>query len=381
MTNPTTKTTDKDHSQQQPALPTFMDHVQELKSRLFWVAVFFVAAMGATYPFFQHIVNILVRPLGKQELYYMSPAGGLSFVIKVCMYAGLIVVLPVLIYHLYKFISPVLKKRNARAVLGFTVTSTLLAAAGVCFAYFVSLPTALHFLTNIGLKQVTAMLTIDAYMSFIIAYLLAGALLFQLPLIMIIINTVTPLPPKKLMSFQRHIIVISFVIAAIVSPTPDAVNQTILAAPMIVMYQIGIIIIWIKQRSARKQSQPRVAVLAHEKVAAPVSKPQIQTAATPAPFDDEFAAVPGQVLLQEILPPAPVRQTVTPHAPPQRPLHLRQHANAQLTTRTTQRRSVDGLILHVQPTEARATIASNAQLASPTPVSQSLDGFFVVAPS
>ena len=377
MTNQTTKTTDKVHSQQQPALPTFMDHVQELKSRLFWVAVFFVLAASATYPFTQKIVNFLVHPLGHQQLYYMSPAGGLSFMIKVCMYAGFIGVLPVLTYHLYKFISPVMKKHSARRVLGYTFASTVLALIGISFAYFVSLPAALHFLTNIGLNQVTAMLTIDAYMSFIIAYLLSGALLFQLPLIMIIINHVTPLSPKKLMNYQRHIIVGSFIIAALVSPTPDAVNQTILAAPMIVMYQIGIIIIWLQRRAANKKAP-------HQKIVSTAtvkSNPQPKTStllesvfAEPSPA---INLAPGQILLQEIAPQKPASQAVKViNRPPQ----LRQHADAQMTTRRSQV-SIDGLVHTSRQLRPRITNELTPHITQPRPASRSLDGFFVVAPS
>ena len=233
-----------------------MDHIQELKSRLFWIAVYFVGFSGLAYSYFPELSKALISPLGNEKLYYMTPAGGLSFILKVCMYVGLIACMPVIIYHLYKFIAPVLKKTTLRAVLGFTFASVVLAAMGIAFAYFVSLPAALHFLTTVTVEQVSAMITIDSYLSFVIAYLFAGALLFQLPLILLMIDTVTPLPPRRLMGLQRHMIIASFVIAAIVSPTPDVINQTLLAAPMVVMYQVGIIMIaWRRAlRGRRKKS-------------------------------------------------------------------------------------------------------------------------------
>lgn len=254
MTKSRTKPTANHLSATEPELLTFMDHLQELKGRFFWVAVYFVVASGLAYPRFQDIVHVLLAPLGKQELYYMTPAGGLSFIIKVCMYVGVIAILPVMIYHLYKFVTPVMKRTTSRAVFGYTTASTLLALAGIAFAYFFSLPAALHFLTNINLDQISSMLTIDSYMSFVIAYVLGGALLFQTPLIMLIINSITPLTPGKLMNYQRHMIVVSFIIAAIISPTPDVVNQTILAAPMVVMYQVGVILVWLRNR--RRKARP-----------------------------------------------------------------------------------------------------------------------------
>lgn len=231
-----------------------MDHVQELKSRLFWIAIFFMAFSGVAYSYFPELSKILLMPLGNEQLYYMSPAGGLSFILKVCMYVGLIACMPVIIYHIYKFVSPVLKKSTISAVLGFTSASVILALCGIAFAYFISLPAALHFLTNVTVEQITAMITIDSYLSFVIAYLFAGALLFQLPLLLLTIDSITPLPPRKLMSSQRHMIVISFILAAIISPTPDVINQSILAVPMIVMYQLGIVLVWWRHALKRRRA-------------------------------------------------------------------------------------------------------------------------------
>ena len=128
-------------------------------------------------------------------------------------------------------------------------------------------------LTNINIDQISSMLTIDAYMSFVIGYIVAGALLFQLPLVMLIINSVTPLPPRKLMNYQRHMIVVSFVAAAIVSPTPDVVNQTILAAPMVVMYQIGIVAVWARNR---RRAIPALPVATAVRQAEPVVVPHLR---------------------------------------------------------------------------------------------------------
>ena len=238
-------------------LPTFLDHLNELKSRLFWVAMAFIVAAGAAYPFYQQIIHAIVAPLGDQKLYYTTPAGGLSLIIKVCMFAGLIGMLPVLIYHLYRFVSPIMQKKSARSLVIYTFSSVILAALGIAFAYFVSLPASLYFLTGIEVAEVNPLLTLDAYLSFTSAYIIAGALLFQLPLVMLIINSVSRLTPKKLMSYQRYLIVGAFIVAAIITPTPDAVNQTLLAAPIVIMYQIGIVIIWLKNRRSRPKLDSR----------------------------------------------------------------------------------------------------------------------------
>ena len=237
-------------------LPTFLDHVHELQGRLFAILLAFLVVGGAAYPFFDKIVTLIVTPLGSsQQLVYLTPGGAFSFIIKVCLYVGVIGALPVIIYNLYRFLMPAVKKVHLRTVLAYTLASFVLAIAGVVFAYIVSLPAALHFLTNFELYHISPMLTIDSYFSFVMTYLLAGALLFQLPIVMLIINSATPLTPSKLMGAQKGIIVGSFIAAAIISPTPDALNQILLASPIIIMYQLGIVIVWLRNRSLRPKRQ------------------------------------------------------------------------------------------------------------------------------
>lgn len=249
-----------------------MDHVRELQGRLFAVVAVFVVVSAAAYPFFDKIVNFILAPLGNDhQLVYLTPGGAFSFIIQACMYVGFIGALPAIIYNVYRFIMPVMKKNTLNRALVFTVASLLLAIGGMAFAYYVSLPAALYFLTNFDLYHINPMLTIDSYFSFVMTYMLAGALLFQIPLIMLVINGATPLKPKKLMKFQDKIILGSFIVAAIISPTPDALNQTLLASPMIVMYQAGIVLVWFKNRRKHKAAahMPQVSAQVVERVQTP----------------------------------------------------------------------------------------------------------------
>lgn len=245
-----TKTAQKAHP---PADQTFMDHVQELRSRLFWIALIFIVAAAVAYPFFDFIIDFLVRPLGNQQLFYLTPIGGLGFIIKVCIYTGAVVAVPAMTYHLYRYLQPVIGNVKGRVVVQYMAFSVLLAGCGIAFAYSISLPAALHFLTNFNIDQVTAMLTADSYLSFTITYLFGAALLFQLPLVLLIINSVKPLSPSGLMKYQRHVILGAFVLGAIISPTPDALNQALLAGPVIVMYQVGILLVWLRNKAIKRQ--------------------------------------------------------------------------------------------------------------------------------
>ena len=244
-------------SQVSGSSPVFMDHIRELQWRLAIVALAFLATGAVVYPFFDKIVALLLKPLGNNlSLVYLTPGGAFNFAVQVCIYAAMIGALPVALYHIYRFVMPAVEKTTLRGVLGYSLSSLFLAAIGVAFSYFLALPAAIQFLTSFDLKNISPMLTVESYLSFVMTYLLAGALLFQLPLFMTIINRIKPMTPRMLMSGQRHVILWSVVFAAVISPTPDAVNQLLLAAPMIVMYQVGIVIILLKNRKrADKKSK------------------------------------------------------------------------------------------------------------------------------
>lgn len=250
-----TKRPNEPNSLQTKALPTLRDHIRELQSRLFIVAIAFIGFAGLAMPYFDELVHVVLAPLRDgQELVYLTPAGAFNFMLKICAYVGIIGALPVIIFHLYRFLMPAVKRAHLRTALKYTVISVLLAIVGIIFAYAVSLPASLYFLTNFNLNGINPMLTIDSYLSFVMTYIVAGAALFQLPLLMTIYDSAKPLKPRKLMGAQRHIIVGSFVVAAIISPTPDALNQTILASPIIVMYQVGVAIIAHRRSRERRKS-------------------------------------------------------------------------------------------------------------------------------
>lgn len=228
---------------------TLGGHLKELQWRFFSTLLIFLVIASIAYPFFDIISSVITAPLqGGQELVYLTPGGAFGFILKVCVYVGLIGVLPMLIFHLYRFVMPAVGGARLRTVIAYTFASLFLAVTGILFSYYVMLPAALHFLTGFNLNDINPMLTIDSYFSFVMTYLLAGALLFQLPIIVMIINSVTPLKPRKMMAAQGYIILGSFIVAAIITPTPDPLNQTLLASPVILMYQLGIFIVWISNR-------------------------------------------------------------------------------------------------------------------------------------
>jgi sec-independent protein translocase protein TatC len=220
---------------------------------LFWIVLSLILTSSASYFIQDQVMAVLMQPLGGQRLVYLTPIGGFSFMFKVSIYFGIALILPVIVYHIYRFLEPLMQKHRKRSVVAYSIASFLLAIGGGCFAYFGGLPAAMHFLTGFNIQNVSAMLTVDSYLSFVVAYVLGFAALSQIPLILMIINTIKPIPPKKLMGFQQYVILAAFILAAIISPTPDVTNQTILAIPIILMYQVGIFMVWSQSRASRRR--------------------------------------------------------------------------------------------------------------------------------
>ncbi len=222
-------------------------HLQELRTRLLWITLSVTAGTMIGYLIRDQLLAFLIRPLN-QPLFYTSPAGGLDFVIKVCFCFGLLLSLPITMYQLFLFIAPALPTLTRQLIIGSFLSSFLLLIVGVSLAYFISLPAALLFLNRFGEDNIKSLISTDEYLSFILRYLLGFGFLFQLPLVMLVINSFQPLSVSHLMSYQRWVILISFILAAIITPTPDPFNMTFMALPIIVLYEASVAAIFFVNR-------------------------------------------------------------------------------------------------------------------------------------
>jgi len=252
----------------------FLAHIHELRNRIVWSLLALLVGSGLSYGFHQQLTNWIQKPLNK-TLYFTSPAGGLNFLVKLCITFGIIFALPVFLYQIVKFFYPLLEKQHKKAVVPYIVCSVLLAYGGVLFGYFVSLPNALQFLSGFGGPTVDALITVDEYYNFVLAYLLGFALLFQLPIIILFMNRVKPLKPGSMMGAQRYIILGSFVIAAILTPTPDPINQTIMALPAVVLYQVSIVLIWWVNKNRKVMNQLVLVDIPKEVMTEPLAAPLV----------------------------------------------------------------------------------------------------------
>jgi sec-independent protein translocase protein TatC len=264
-------------------------HLREARTRLFAIFTVFVLFSSLAYYFHTALLTALLAPLHGERLSYLNPGGGFGFVFAVTMWAGVALTAPVVIYSIYKFIAPALpaKAQSRGGVILFF--SYLLFLAGATFGYLYAIPGALNFLVGFGDGFVQAMLTADAYLNFVLMYTVGLGLLFQIPILMMVIHWISPLGPLRLLRFERYVIVGAFVAAAIITPTPDVVNQLIVAAPFIGMYQVGLLgVVMSHLRHKRHQRRQDETVLAYEgrgRATAEVSSATVieQALASPSP--------------------------------------------------------------------------------------------------
>ncbi|HEX7963593.1 MAG TPA: twin-arginine translocase subunit TatC, partial [Candidatus Saccharimonadales bacterium] len=238
-----------------PRLP-FIEHLLELRKRLFYVAVSVIAWGTAAYFVQQQIVAALLKPAHNQQFIYTSVGGGIDFLFRVCIYMGVAASIPVIVFQILKYLQPLIQKGATRFIAWGSVVSGILALAGMAFGYFLGLPAALHFLLHqFTTSQIHPLLTIQSYMSFVTLYMLGSALLFQLPLLLVLINRIKPLQPKKLLGYERWVILLAFVGGGIMNPSPRIQDQLMLAVPMIAAYQVGVLLVWLTNRRGRRKNR------------------------------------------------------------------------------------------------------------------------------
>lgn len=254
----------------------FSEHIRELRQRLIYTVATLFLASSVGYAIHGSLFRLIKRPL-QEQLYYTTPLGGFNAMIKISVLFGLIVTVPVFIYQLSKFLGPAFRRRirPPRIVL----FSIILATVGVLFAYFVSLPASLRFLANVDSKDLQSIITVNEYLNFVAAYLAAFAILFQLPLVLLFINRIKPQRPGRLMRMQRWVVLFSFIVAAILTPTPDPINQIMMALPIILLYQFSVVLIWFTNRRGKNIAVEPILV-APTPVAVPSPLPQTPTAAS-----------------------------------------------------------------------------------------------------
>jgi sec-independent protein translocase protein TatC len=252
---------------------TFFEHLSELRKRIIYSL--YAIGIGAFIGVYvaKYFINWLNKPMLKAladahldpKLIFTHPAGGLNLVITVGVYLGLVLASPVVLYQIWLFVAPALYKHERGAITGFMFSTVFLFLAGIAFGYFITLPYVLHFLVNPGSlfalqREVVPMINVSEYFDLILLILLGVGLMFELPVLIFFLSLFGIVTPKFLWKNFRYAILVISIVAAIVTPTPDAMTMLVFMAPMIGLYFVGIAVsAVVTRRRERRLAAPAEA--------------------------------------------------------------------------------------------------------------------------
>jgi sec-independent protein translocase protein TatC len=227
---------------------SFLEHLEELRKRL----LISFAAIGVGFFVSWAYADVLFGKLQEPLTRFLAPGDKLAYTrltapfflyMKVAFFAGLFIATPVILLQVWLFISPGLYKRERRYAVPFIVFATLFFILGGWFGWRYLLPATCSFFIETG-KQFKQMVTVDDYFSFASTIILAAGLVFETPILIFFLARLGIVTPAFLMQKFKYAVLLAFIIAAVVTPTPDMVTQTALAVPMIVLYLLGVGIAW-----------------------------------------------------------------------------------------------------------------------------------------
>jgi sec-independent protein translocase protein TatC len=236
----------------------FLSHLEELRKRLVAISIGIGVGFVVCYIFSDQLFKLLVLPLrsalpkGDTLIFTNLPEMFITY-LKVSLIAGVLLASPFIFYQLWLFIAPGLYRHEKRYILPFVIFSTILFVGGALFGYFVVFPFGFKFFIGFSNEYVKALPSVKQYFSFSIKLLFAFGLVFELPLVVFFLAKMGLITPEFLKKQRKYAILIIFIVAAILTP-PDAATQIMMAVPLLILYEIGIIV----AKMARKKDVEKV---------------------------------------------------------------------------------------------------------------------------
>lgn len=238
---------------------SFMEHLGELRTRIMWsllaAGIGIVIALFITDP----VMRFISRPLlsMKTDLVFTSPTEAFWTWMKVAMMLGIFISMPGILYQVWRFVAPGLHAHEKKYAVPFILVGSLLFLLGGVFAMLIIIPYASTFLVTFGQeKGWKPMLTVSSYTDFVIKFTLAFGLVFELPVVITILSLIGVVTPQFLSKNRKYAILVNFIIAAVLTPTPDMINQTLMAGPLCILYEVGIICARLATRRRRQDALP-----------------------------------------------------------------------------------------------------------------------------
>jgi len=237
---PVIEAPEENHQKEDKKKMTFLEHLDEFRGRLIRIAIAIVLGAIVSYFKIDLLMSILLKP-AQGPLIYISPFEAFVVQLKVSIISGIIITLPYTLFEAWGFISPALHKKEKRFVIPFILSSLILFATGIFFAYYL-LPYAMRFFRSFESDMLKANWTISKYMDFLIKMFLGFGFVFETPIIIFFLAKFGIVSPEFLTKKWRIIVISIFIIAAFITPGPDIFSQLVLVVPLILLYIISIFI-------------------------------------------------------------------------------------------------------------------------------------------
>lgn len=241
----------------------FVGHLRELRKRFINSLAAAAAGFGVAYYYSEELYRILTKPLmsampaGQNFLVFTGVVEPFFIYIKVGLAGGVVLASPVILYQLWAFVAPGLLETEKRWFISILFSSIVLFVGGVIFAFFIVFPFGFKYLLSFSSEGLRPMLSMSAYFSLVTRLLLAFGAVFQLPLAMLVLARIGLVTARQLLSWWRYAIVLIFIAAAILTPTPDIFNQLLMAGPLLVLYALGVIVALIFGKKKEKPAEEK----------------------------------------------------------------------------------------------------------------------------
>ena len=242
------------------------EHFRELRSRVFICLIALLIGTAAAFYFYEEIYAILLRPAqdaagaGNFKPVRTEITEFLSITVKVSLLGGFVLALPVILYNVIRFVAPGLTPRERKILFSFLPAALVAFVGGMAFGYFVMIPPALSFLIGFGSEVADPFIRISNLVNIMIRLLFWLGLSFETPLVMYLLAVLGIVSAQRLARFRRFWLVAAFVIAAAITPTIDPLNQAIVAGPLIVLYEVGVLLArlagWRNRAQAQLNAEP-----------------------------------------------------------------------------------------------------------------------------
>lgn len=230
---------------------TIFGHLAELRTRLLRSVIVVAITSIAAFIFYKPLFDILMRPAGDTSFIAIEMVERIGVIFRISLIGGIIAAMPYLTYELIMFVAPALTAKEKRYVYIILPWIGLMFAAGVIFGYYILLPPAVRFLLTYGSDIAITQIRISNYIMLVTRLLLAIGLVFEMPVLTTFLARIGIVNGKWLAEKRKIAIIFAFILAAIITPTFDPVNQTLVAAPLIVLYELSI---WLAYIFGKKRS-------------------------------------------------------------------------------------------------------------------------------